>query len=155
MSFETDKMIHSTGADCVVACIKSQSAANIRYTGLVVSPNFPANYPNNAHNRLVLQADPGQVVSLTFTDIAIENHQVSISSSEFFKIPPKDMRKGLCFLHRLGREDYAGEDLRLLGAAEPDHQLGPEDDRRLPKQQKQGFTRIPSYLEFSSVRLET
>ena len=65
------------------------------------------------------------------------------------------MRKRLSFLHRLEREDSAGEVLRLRGAPEPDHQLGPEDDRRLPKQQKQGFTRIPSYLEFSPVRLET
>ena len=65
------------------------------------------------------------------------------------------MRKGLSFLHRLGWKDSAGEVLRLRGAAEPDHQLGPEDNRHLPEQQKQGLARIPSYLEFSPVRLET
>ena len=65
------------------------------------------------------------------------------------------MRKGFSFLHRLGWEDSAREVLRLRDAPEPDHQLGPEDDRHLPEQQKQGLTRIPSYLEFSLVRLET
>ena len=65
------------------------------------------------------------------------------------------MRKGLSFIHRLRWEDSAGEVLWLRSAPEPDHQLGPEDDRHLPEQQKQGLARIPSYLEFSPVRLET
>ena len=64
----------------------------------------------------------------------------------------KGMRKGLSFLHRLGWEDSAGEVLRLCGAPEPDHQLGPEDVSHLPEQQEQGYARIPSHLEFSPIR---
>ena len=44
------------------------------YQGVVTSPNYPANYPNRAENKVTLQADWGQRIQLAFTNMNLEYH---------------------------------------------------------------------------------
>ena len=41
-------------------------------TGVVTSPNYPDNYPNNFHKTETIQVEQGLILSLKFTDFNIE-----------------------------------------------------------------------------------
>ena len=44
------------------------------FTGVVTSPNYPGNYPDNLEKTETIQVAQGQILSLQFTAFAIEPH---------------------------------------------------------------------------------
>ena len=41
-------------------------------SGEMTSPNFPANYPNNLHERKTIEVAKGNVINIHFTDFEVE-----------------------------------------------------------------------------------
>merc|ERR1719460_2619689 len=42
-------------------------------SGVMTSPNFPADYPNDLHQRKTIQVAEGKVVNIHFTDFDVEH----------------------------------------------------------------------------------
>jgi len=42
-------------------------------SGVMTSPNFPADYPNDLHQRMTIQVAEGNVVNIHFTDYDVEH----------------------------------------------------------------------------------
>ena len=49
-----------------------RSLLNPLFTGVVTSPNYPRQYPNNLERRDTIQVEQGQILSLQFTAFTIE-----------------------------------------------------------------------------------
>ena len=47
-------------------------------TGMITSPNYPANYPNYANCSWLIEVDDGYVVQLTIIDFYIEQGYVRV-----------------------------------------------------------------------------
>ena len=42
-------------------------------SGVMTSPNFPANYPDNLHERKTIEVAKGSVINIHFTDYELES----------------------------------------------------------------------------------
>ena len=42
-------------------------------SGVMMSPNFPANYPNDLHERKTIEVAKGSVINIHFTDYELES----------------------------------------------------------------------------------
>ena len=50
----------------------SEEPESLPTSGEMASPNFPANYPNNLHERKTIKVAKGNVVDIHFTDFQLE-----------------------------------------------------------------------------------
>ena len=65
----------STLSNADVEILKKMYCANSPAVQVVMSTNYPANYPDNEDKEFPITVDDGHVVKLTFTDLQIESHE--------------------------------------------------------------------------------
>ena len=79
-----------TSKSCTVYCVTVAPGCGGEYTsnnGTIISPNYPNPYTDDSECVWTVTVDPGDVISLNFTNMDIEQHQscrydyVEVSSS--------------------------------------------------------------------------
>ena len=56
-----------------LAGVLSEEPESLPTSGVMTSPNFPSNYPNDLHQRKTIEVAKGNVVNIRFTDFSLES----------------------------------------------------------------------------------
>ena len=72
-------------------------------SGVMTSPNFPADYPNDLHERKTIKVAKGSVINIQFTDFELEFDWYD--KSDYVELTDSDGT----FLGRLGANHISGE----------------------------------------------
>ena len=68
---------------------ESQSVTKVLSTGVITSPNFPGDYPNNLDKKETITVEFGKILRLEFTHFAVYSHPSSCYS-DYIKVTDGD-----------------------------------------------------------------
>ncbi|CAH2311202.1 CUB domain-containing 2 [Pelobates cultripes] len=121
--FHSDKHVTSTG---FFATYKKDICGGILngLSGVITSPDYPDNYPNNAECQWLIQAAPDSKIRLVFTDFQMESEECNFDYVAIFDGPNLEENKAQRYCGYTNPPDTTSSSNELLVVFKSDFNIG-------------------------------